>query len=100
HSCAQHYIGDIGLIGAKVSINEEGDQVEGYHIHVGGGFGRDARIARLLYSDVRAEEAPARIEALLRAYLAHRSDVTESFASFTLRHEAEALMALATEALA
>lgn len=100
HSCAQHYIGDIGLIGAKVSVNEEGDQVEGYHIHVGGGFGRDARIARLLYSDVRADEAPVRIEALLRAYLAHRSDVTESFASFTLRHEAEALKALATEVLA
>ena len=32
HSCAQHYIGDIGLIGARVTINEEGDQVDGYTI--------------------------------------------------------------------
>ena len=29
HSCAQHYIGDIGLMGVKVAINDEGDQVEG-----------------------------------------------------------------------
>ena len=39
NSCAQHYIGDIGLLGVKVQISEEGDQVEGYHIHIGGGFG-------------------------------------------------------------
>ena len=32
HSCAQHYIGDIGLIGSrKSSVNDDGDQVEGYH---------------------------------------------------------------------
>jgi ferredoxin-nitrite reductase len=30
HSCAQHYIGDIGLIAARVAINEEGDTVDGY----------------------------------------------------------------------
>ena len=39
HSCAQHYIGDIGLIACKVSVNDDGDTVEGYHILVGGGFG-------------------------------------------------------------
>ena len=39
NSCAQHYIGDIGLLGVKVQVSEEGDQVEGYHIHIGGGFG-------------------------------------------------------------
>ncbi|MBV5271752.1 MAG: NirA family protein, partial [Afipia sp.] len=27
HSCAQHYIGDIGLIGARVPINDDGDTV-------------------------------------------------------------------------
>ena len=43
HSCAQHYIGDIGLLACKVPVSEE-DTVEGYHILVGGGFGagRDA----------------------------------------------------------
>ena len=48
HSCAQHYIGDIGLIACKVPISEDGDTVEGYHILVGGGFGPDAALAREL----------------------------------------------------
>jgi ferredoxin-nitrite reductase len=29
HSCAQHYVGDIGLIACRVSTSEEGDTVEG-----------------------------------------------------------------------
>src|SRR5712672_1966518 len=43
HSCAQHYISDIGLIGAKVPVSEE-DTVEGYHLFTGGGFGSDADV--------------------------------------------------------
>ena len=95
NSCAQHYIGDIGLIGAKVTINDEGDQVEGYHLHVGGGYGTDAAIARLLYSDVKAEDVPARVEGLLNAYLASRADPTEGFATFARRHDPDQLRALA-----
>ncbi len=95
HSCAQHYIGDIGLIGAKVTVNDEGDQVEGYHLHVGGGFGAQGAIGRLLQSDVRASDAPQVVEALLRAWTAHRSDATESFQSFTARHDIDALKQLA-----
>ena len=95
HSCAQHYIGDIGLIGAKVTVSDEGDQVEGYHLHVGGGFGAQGAIGRLLQSDVRASEAPQVVEALLRAWKAHRSDATESFQSFTARHDIDALKQLA-----
>ncbi len=91
HSCAQHYIGDIGLIGAKVTVNDEGDQVEGYHLHVGGGFADQAAIGRLLKSDVTADEAPALIEALLKAYVAHRASETESFQAFTARHDVETL---------
>ncbi|MDB5545070.1 MAG: nirA [Hyphomicrobiales bacterium] len=91
HSCAQHYIGDIGLIGAKVTVNDEGDQVEGYHLHVGGGFADQAAIGRLLKSDVTAEDAPALIEALLKAYVAHRASETESFQAFTARHDVETL---------
>ncbi len=43
HTCAQHYIGDIGLIGARVPINDEGDTVDGYHVLVGGGYGTRPR---------------------------------------------------------
>ena len=42
HSCAQHYIGDIGLLAAQGAGRRDGDTVEGYHIYVGGGFGPDA----------------------------------------------------------
>jgi ferredoxin-nitrite reductase len=91
NSCAQHYIGDIGLLGVKVAINDEGDQVEGYHIHVGGGFGPDAQCGREVFHDVKAEDAPRAVERMLKAYLAHRASAGESFLSFTRRHEVEAL---------
>ena len=91
HSCAQHYIGDIGLIGAKVTVNDEGDQVEGYHLHLGGGFAEHGAIARLVYPDVKAEDAPQVIERLLRAYLATRVAPDETFQAFTARHDTETL---------
>ena len=98
NSCAQHYIGDIGLIGAKVAVGQEGDTVEGYDVHVGGGFGTEASIGRLIWKDITKEEAPERIEQLLKAYLARRSSPEESFHAFTNRHEIEALQALVAEA--
>ncbi len=63
NSCAQHYIGDIGLIGAKIPVNEEGDTVPGYHVFVGGGFGVEGGIGRELRTNVKAEDAPALVEA-------------------------------------
>jgi ferredoxin-nitrite reductase len=91
HSCAQHYIGDIGLLACKVATSEDGDTVEGYHIHVGGGFGPDAALGREIYRDVKAEDAPATIERMLKAYLAHRASPGESFLAFARRHEIAAL---------
>src|SRR5471030_1861938 len=73
HSCAQHYIGDIGLLACKVQVSEDADPVEGYHILVGGGFGPDAALARELFRDVKAEDAPATIEHMLKTYLAQRA---------------------------
>ncbi|WP_029352926.1 NirA family protein [Bosea sp. 117] len=99
HSCAQHYIGDIGLVGARVPVSDDGDTVAGYHVVVGGGFGSDAAIARELWRDVKAEDAPARVEGLLKAWLAHRADAGETLARFTRRHEPEVLRALVSEAL-
>ncbi len=95
NSCAQHYIGDIGLIGAKVTVNDDGDQVEGYHLHVGGGYGTDAAIARELYTDVKAPDVPRRVEGLLKAYMTHRAGAAEGFAAFARRHDPEQLRALA-----
>lgn len=95
HSCAQHYIGDIGLIAARVSTNDEGDTVDGYHIVAGGGFGVKGAIGREIVRDVKAEDAPARVEHLLKAYLKHRSGPDESFQEFSARHDVAALKTFA-----
>jgi len=91
NSCAQHYIGDIGLLGARIETSEEGDTIEGYHIVVGGGFGPDAAIGREIYRDVKAEDAPQTVERMLKAYLAHRASREETFLAFSRRHEIDAL---------
>jgi len=97
NSCAQHYIGDIGLLGTKTEGSDEEDAAEAYHIHVGGGFGPQAQCGREIYREVKAEEAPRTIERMLKAYLANRAGPQESFADFTRRHEIDALKALFEE---
>jgi len=94
NSCAQHYVGDIGLLGTKVQVSEDGDAVEGYHIHVGGGFGPNAGVGRELYRDIKAQDAPRTVERMLKAYLAHRACEQETFFAFTRRHEVDALRSM------
>ena len=91
HSCAQHYVGDIGLLACKVPVSDEGDTVEGYHLLVGGGFGPDAGLAREVYRDIKAAQAPVTVERMLRAYLKHRAAPDEMFFAFARRHEVAAL---------
>jgi ferredoxin-nitrite reductase len=95
HSCAQHFISEIGLLACKVQANEDDDPVEGYHILIGGGFGPHAALGRELYRDVVAQEAPRVIERILKSYLTHRSSPDESFLAFARRHEIDALRAMA-----
>jgi ferredoxin-nitrite reductase len=97
HSCAQHYVGDIGLLAAKVPINDEGDTVEGFHVVVGGGTGENAKIGREILRDVKSEDCPAMVERLLRAYLAHRTQADEPFFAFANRHDTETLARFARE---
>jgi ferredoxin-nitrite reductase len=97
HSCAQHFVAEIGLLACKVQ-DDEADPVEGYHVLVGGGFGTNAALGRELYRDVKAEDAPQTIERILKAYLAHRASSAESFIEFARRHEIDALKAFAAEA--
>jgi ferredoxin-nitrite reductase len=88
HSCAQHYIGDIGLLGAKTR-----DGREAYHVCVGGGFGRNAACGRQVYQAMPFEELKPVIERMLRVYLEKREH-GESFQSFTIRHDLNALQML------
>jgi ferredoxin-nitrite reductase len=83
HSCAQHTIGDVGLLGAKVA--EGDDLVEGYHLFVGGGHGAERGLGRELYRDVPFAEVPRLIERMLRGYL-DRREAGETFLDFTRRH--------------
>ncbi|MCC5834785.1 MAG: NirA family protein [Opitutales bacterium] len=88
HSCAQHYIGDIGLQGVKVKRDEE--SVEGYHVVLGGGVDDRRGIGREIWQSVAFDELPQRLEALLLAYLENRQE-SECFTDFTRRHEIDEL---------
>jgi ferredoxin-nitrite reductase len=97
HSCAQHYVGDIGLLACKVQESEDSEQIEGYHVLVGGGFGPDATLAREICRDVKALDVPATIERLLKAYLAGRDSQDETFLAFTRRHDDAAIKQMTRE---
>jgi ferredoxin-nitrite reductase len=97
HSCAQHYIGDIGLIATKVAVNEE--MIEGFHVFVGGGWGERQQIGRELFPSVVCERLPALLEQLVRGFIEHRSSPMESFADFARRHSVEDLRALVANEL-
>src|SRR5205807_469064 len=90
HSCAQHFISEIGLIAAKVELSES-DAVEGYHVLIGGAFGPDATLGREIYRDVKAQDAPATVERMLRAYMSNRASPAETFLAFANRHDLDAL---------
>jgi ferredoxin-nitrite reductase len=95
HSCAQHYISDIGMIGARIAVGDTDDTVDGFHIFTGGGFGPEAEVGQEVFHDVTAEDAPKTIEKLLKAYLSHRSSSEETFMAFARRHDGETLRQLA-----
>ncbi len=89
HSCAQHYIGDIGLMGTAVTQGE--DMVDGYHVFIGGGYGARGAIARQLFDAVAFEDVPPLVERVLTAYLDNRQDAQESFVQFASRCSDEQL---------
>jgi ferredoxin-nitrite reductase len=99
HSCAQHFISEIGLLACRVPVSDEGDTVEGYHIVVGGGFGPHAGIGKELFQNVKAEDVPQTVERIIRAYLGHRQP-EESFLAFSRRLDADALKTLCAEEVA
>lgn len=91
NSCAQHYVGDIGLQGVKVNVG--GQSVEGYNVVFGGGVGAEAGIGKQVFTGISFEELPALLERVLKTYLAQRAP-HETFAAFTRRHEVKRLQEL------
>jgi ferredoxin-nitrite reductase len=94
NSCAQHYMGDIGCLGTKVKFG--GENLDAYHVFVGGGFGRHQAVGRQVFSGVLSPELPRTLERMLRAYLRHRQG-KETFQQFTLRRELKQLQEIFTE---
>ncbi|HVU18614.1 MAG TPA: NirA family protein [Candidatus Didemnitutus sp.] len=90
HSCAQHYCGDIGLLGAKLA-----DGTEGYHVVVGGGMDHEEGIARELFKSVRADDVPSLVEKILTRYQ-ELADEGESFVHWARRHEVNRLKEVLT----
>ena len=88
NSCAQHYIGDIGLLGTKATL--EGESVEAYNVAFGGGFGDDRAIAKEVFKGIPFSALPELLEHVLKVYLARRKP-GESFAEFARRHEIKQL---------
>lgn len=99
HSCAQHYIGDIGLIAANVEDPDDEDEtVEGYHLFIGGGYGARRGIGRELFNALPMRDVPARVAGLLQAYLDNRESPDQSFVDFARGADDDTLrqMCLAT----
>jgi sulfite reductase (ferredoxin) len=72
NSCGQHWIADIGLEGKKVK--RENELIDAYYFCLGGAVGEHQRLARPIGFRCAAQEVPAAIERLLRAYLANRTE--------------------------
>lgn len=92
HSCAQHYVADIGLLGAKVERGE--DLVEGYDLHVGGGAGPEQKIGRLVLPKIAEDELKGMVLAILQAWMRDRAP-GETFQDFTSRHDDAVIAAMA-----
>ena len=89
NSCAQHYIGDIGLMGTKV----EGE--EGYVVSLGGGTDADQGIAREFIPAIKFADLPPVMERLLGAFKTSRTSEAETFLAFTRRHSMDQLRSFA-----
>jgi ferredoxin-nitrite reductase len=89
HSCAQHYIGDIGLLGTKVSDEE------GYQVFIGGGSDQDQHLARELIAAIPYSQLPPIMERLFGAYMERRA-ASETFLDFSRRHSIAELKSFCT----
>ncbi|MER6226199.1 nitrite/sulfite reductase [Streptomyces sp. 900105755] len=90
NACARIQVADIGLKGQLV-LNDKGEQVEGFQVHLGGALGLEAGFGRKVRGlKVTSEELPDYVERVLRRFQAERAD-GERFAAWAARASEEAL---------
>ncbi|WP_241387026.1 nitrite/sulfite reductase [Rhodococcus sp. CH91] len=86
NSCARSQIADIGFKGQLVD-DGDGNQVEGFQVHLGGALGFDARFGRKLRQHkVTSAELGDYIERVVRTFLEERKE-GERFGEWVLRAE-------------
>ncbi|MEV6877585.1 nitrite/sulfite reductase [Amycolatopsis sp. NPDC051128] len=90
NSCARIQTADIGLKG-QIVTDADGNQVEGFQVHLGGGLGLDAGFGRKLRGHkVTAAELTGYVERVVRAYVTGR-EPGERFPQWAARAEESAL---------
>ncbi|MBB5957788.1 sulfite reductase (ferredoxin) [Saccharothrix tamanrassetensis] len=84
NSCARIQTADIGLKG-QIVTDADGNQVEGFQVHLGGGLGLDAGFGRKLRGHkVTAPELSGYVERVVRNFVAQREE-DERFAQWVGR---------------
>nr|WP_082220930.1 nitrite/sulfite reductase [Luteipulveratus halotolerans] len=90
NSCARIQVADIGLKG-QIVTDDDGNQVEGFQVHLGGGVGADAGFGRKLRAHkVTAAELGDYVIRVARNYQDGHTE-GERFAQWAMRADEEAL---------
>jgi sulfite reductase (ferredoxin) len=90
NACARIQVADIGLKGQLV-LDDNGNQVEGFQVHLGGALGLEAGFGRKVRGlKVTSEELPDYVERVLRRFQKEREE-GERFATWAARASEEAL---------
>lgn len=90
NACARTQVADIGLKG-QIVMDEDGQQVEGFQVHLGGGLGLHHTFGRKLRAHkVTSAGLDDYVTAVVSAYLAQREE-GESFAQWVTRADEDAL---------
>jgi len=86
NSCARTQVADIGLKG-QIVTDADGNQVEGFQVHLGGGLGLDAGFGRKLRGlKVTSAELGDYVDRIIRRFVDQR-EPGERFAQWVLRAE-------------
>lgn len=85
NSCAQHYCGDLGFIGAKLA-----DGSPGYCVILGGGMDQEQGIGREIFRNLASSEITPLVDRILSGYLARR-ERGETFVQWSRRHSVKEL---------
>ncbi|HZS22896.1 MAG TPA: nitrite/sulfite reductase, partial [Pseudonocardiaceae bacterium] len=90
NSCARIQVADIGLKGQLVT-DAQGNQIEGFQVHLGGGLGLDSGFGRKLRGHkVTSTELASYVERVVRGYAQQRGP-GERFAQWVARADESAL---------